>query len=141
MAHNLDTNLLRAFVAATETASMTVAANALHLTQSAVSQQVKRLEDVLGCRLFERDRRGLRLTPPGERLFGRAKRLLDLNDEMWAEMTADAVEGQVRLGAPPDLVGSFLAAVLKTYADAFPRVEVTLVCGSSPELGKALAAG
>lgn len=141
MARNLDTILLRAFVATAETASMTVAANILHLTQGAVSQQVKRLEDVLGCRLFERDRRGLRLTPPGEHLFSRAKRLLDLNDDIWAEMTANAVEGRVRLGAPSDLVGTFLAAVLKTYADAFPRVEVTLVCGSSPKLGEALAAG
>ena len=57
---------------------MTAAANALHLTQGAVSQQVKRLEEALGCSLFERDRRGLRLTRAGERLFGKGKRLLGL---------------------------------------------------------------
>ncbi len=141
MARNLDTGLLRAFVAVAETASMTVAANVLHLTQGAVSQQVKRLETVFGCCLFKRDRRGLRLTPSGERLFSRAKRLLDLNDDIWVEMTMGGVEGRVRLGAPPDLLGTHLAPVLKTYADAFPQVEVSLVCGSSPELAKALAAG
>lgn len=141
MARNLDIGLVRTFVAAAEKASMTAAANALHLTQGAVSQQVKRLEEALGCSLFERDRRGLRLTPPGERLFGRARKLLSLNDEIWAEMTTDAVEGRVRLGVPYDLVGTRLAPALKAYADAFPRVEVSLICASSPGLGEALATG
>ncbi len=141
MARNLDTGLLRAFVAVADKASITAAANALNLTQGAVSQQIKRLEELLGCGLFHRDRRGLRLTPPGERLFGRAKRLLSLNDEIWAEMTTDPVEGRVRLGVPYDLVGARLAPVLKAYAEAFPRVGVSLLCGSSPELAAALAAG
>lgn len=141
MPRNLDTGLVRTFVAVAEKASMTAAANVLHLTQGAVSQQIKRLEEALGCNLFERDRRGLRLTPPGERLFGRAKRLLSLNDGIWAEMTADAVEGRMRLGVPPDLVSTRLAPVLKGYTEAFPRVEVSLVCGSSPELADALATG
>jgi len=113
MTRNLDTGLVRTFVAVADKASMTAAANALHLTQGAVSQQVKRLEETLGCSLFERDRRGLRLTRPGERLFGQARKLLALNDEIWAEMTTVAVDGQVRLGVPPDLVGSHLAPVLK----------------------------
>lgn len=120
---------------------MTSAANALHLTQGAVGQQVKRLEDAFGRSLFERDRRGLRLTPAGERLLGRAKRLLALHDEIWAEMTDGAVEGRVRLGVPDDLVGTHLAPVLKAYVEAFSRVEVSLACGSSPELIAALAAG
>ena len=141
MTRNLDTSLIRTFVAVTDTASMTAAANALHLTQGAVSQQVKRLEEALGCSLFERDRRGLRLTLAGERLFGRARRLLSLNDEIWAEMTTDVIEGRVRLGVPPDLVGTRLGPVLKAYADAFPRVEVSLLCGPSPDLARALAAG
>lgn len=79
---NLDTALLRAFTTVAETTSMTVAANGLHLTQAAVSQQIKRLEELFGCILFERDRRGMRLTDEGERLFGKAKRLLSLNDEI-----------------------------------------------------------
>lgn len=141
MARNLDTTLVRTFVAVADKASMTAAANTLHLTQGAVSQHVKRLEDTLGCRLFERGRPGLRLTPAGERLLGQARRLLGLNDEIWAEMTASVAEGRVRLGVPPDLVGTLLAPVLKAYADAFPRVEVSLLCGPSPELAGMLAAG
>ncbi len=101
MTHNLDTGLVRTFVAVADKASMTAAANALHLTQGAVSQQVKRLEKTLGYSLFERGRRGLRLTSPGERLFSQARKLLALDDEIWAEMTAAAVGGQVRLGVPP----------------------------------------
>jgi DNA-binding transcriptional LysR family regulator len=138
---NLDTSLLRAFVAVAETAGMTAAANVLHLTQAAVSQQIKRLEEAFGAQLFERDRRGLRLTDAGERLFGRAKRLLALNDEIWTEMTAEEFTGEVRLGIPYDLVGVYLPPVLKNFAQAHPQVEITLVCRTSPELVAASEAG
>ncbi len=141
MIRNLDLALIRTFVTVADKASMTAAANALHLTQGAVSQQVKRLEEALGCSLFDRDRRGLRLTRPGERLFGKAKRLLGLNDEIWTEMAGTEVAGQVRLGVPYDLVGTLLAPVLKAYAEAYPRVEISLLCAASPDLAAALAAG
>jgi len=141
MARNLDPALLRTFVAVADRASMTAAANTLHLTQGAVSQQVRRLEDLLGAALFERDRRGLRLTRSGERLLGKARRMVGLNDELWADMTGAAVEGEVRLGGPYDLVGSCLAPILKAYADACPQVEVSLTCASSPDLASALARG
>jgi len=120
---------------------MTAAGNALHLTQGAVSQQIRRLEDLFGDTLFERDRRGLRLTAAGERLLGKARRLLVLNDEIWADMTARAVEGKVRLGAPHDLLGPCLAPVLKAYAEAYPQVEISLACAPSPNLIGALAKG
>lgn len=140
MIRNLDTALLRAFVAVTDTGSMTLAAEALHLTQAAVSQQIKRLEDGLGTLLFDRDRKGLTLTNDGERLYARAKRLLGLNDEIWAEMTTNAFEGAVRLGVPSDLVENYLPPILKGYARQHPKVDITLTCLSSPELLDALAA-
>ena len=141
MIRDLDTTLIRTFVATADKASMTAAANALHLTQGAVSQQVKRLEEVLGQSLFERDRRGLKLTRSGERLLDKARRLLQLNDEILAEIRGTVVAGQVRIGVPYDLVGTLLAPVLKAYAEAYPQVEISLVCASSPELAAALAAG
>ncbi|UCI10154.1 LysR family transcriptional regulator [Mesorhizobium sp. B1-1-8] len=141
MIRDLDTTLIRTFVTAADKASMTAAANALHLTQGAVSQQIRRLEEVLGQSLFQRDRRGLRLTRTGERLLDRGRRLLALNDEILAEARGRAVAGQVRLGVPYDLVGTLLQPVLKAYAEAHPQVEVSLVCASSPELATALAAG
>lgn len=141
MIRNLDTALLRSFVAVADRGSMTAAANALHLTQGAMSQHVKRLEETLGTTLLERARRGLKLTRSGERLLPKARRLLGLNDEIWADMRGDAVAGKVRLGVPYDLVGTLLAPVLKTYAEACPQVEISLVCASSPELAARLAAG
>ncbi len=141
MTRNLDITLVRTFVAAADSASMTVAANSLHLTQGAVSQQIRRLEETLGVPLFERERRGLRLTPAGERMLGKARRLLGMNDEIWLEMTTSALQGRVRLGVPHDLVGGTLAPVFKAYTEAWPQVEISLVCGSSPELADALADG
>ncbi|HVJ43921.1 MAG TPA: LysR substrate-binding domain-containing protein [Dongiaceae bacterium] len=141
MNRNLDIALLRSFVAVAESGSMTAAANALNLTQGAVSQQIKRLEDVLCGSLFERDRRGLKLTASGERLFGKAKRLLSLNDEICADLTADALKGRLRIGVPYDLVETRLAPVLKAFADAYPQVEISLICETSPKLAQALAGG
>ncbi|WP_425453044.1 LysR family transcriptional regulator [Bosea caraganae] len=138
---NLDIALIRTFVAVAEHASMTAAGNVLHLTQSAVSQQVKRLEETLGVALFARGKRGLAVTDAGERLLGRARRLLSLNDEIWTDMTAKVTRGSVRLGVPYDLIGTSLAPVLKAYADACPQVEISLVCNSSPRLLEALERG
>lgn len=141
MSRNIDTALLRAFVAVAETAGMTSAANVLNLTQAAVSQQIKRLEDAFGTALFTRDRRGLTLTAAGERLFGKARRLLALNDEIWADMTTPGFDGEVRLGIPYDLVTTYLPPALKSFSRAHPRVRIALECRSSPRLRDALAAG
>ena len=141
MTRNLDITLIRTFTAVADQGSMTVAANMLHMTQGAVSQQIKRLEDMLGCALFERDKRGLRLTDAGERLLGNARRLLILNDDIWADMTEQMIQGSVRLGVPYDLVGTALAPVLKSYAERHPQVEISLVCASSPELLEELEKG
>jgi DNA-binding transcriptional LysR family regulator len=141
MARNIDTSLLRAFVAVAETSGMTAAANLLNVTQAAVSQQIKRLEEAFEAQLFERERRGLRLTGAGERLFGKAKRLLALNDEIWAEMTTPVYEGEVRLGIPYDLVNSYLPPVLKSFAQAYPKIQISLECQPSVLLLEALASG
>ncbi len=141
MIRNLDTALLRAFVAVAETGGMTAAGLGLHLTQAAVSQQIRRLEELFDCILFRRDRRGLTLTDAGERLFGKAKRLLALNDEVWSEMTTPAFTGEVKLGVPFDLVGIYLPSVLKAFSRVHPQVEITLVCRTSPELLDAIASG
>jgi DNA-binding transcriptional LysR family regulator len=134
MPRNIDTALLRAFAAVAETGGMTRAAHLLNVTQAAVSQQVKRLEEAFDCRLFDRDRRGLRLTADGERLLARAQRLLALNDEVWAFMTAPDFAGEVRLGIPHDVVRAFVPPILKRFDQAWPRVRVTLVADTSPHL-------
>lgn len=141
MTRNLDIGLLRAFAIVADRRSMTAASRVLHLTQGAVSQQIARLETLAGGPLLARERRGLRLTPSGERLLGKARRLLALNDEIWTDINGGIIDGPVRLGVPYDLVGACFAPVLKAYAEACPHVELSLVCGSSDELARRLAGG
>jgi DNA-binding transcriptional LysR family regulator len=139
MPRNIDTALLRAFVAVADAGGMTAAADRLALTQAAVSQQIRRLEDAFGRRLFERDHRRIRLSPAGERLLPRARRLLALNDELWSLMTGADHEGEVRLGVPHDIVGPFLPPVLRSFDQAWPRVRVTIASSTTPQLLSALA--
>lgn len=141
MPHNLDVSLLRAFVAVVDAGGMTAAAGSLNLTQAAVSQQIKRLEETVGDALVTRDRRGMELTPAGERLYGRAKRLLSLNDEIWSEMTTPVYEGEVRLGIPSDIITTYLPTFLKGFTRRYPRVQISLHSGSSAGLRAKLAAG
>ena len=141
MTQNLDINLLRTFVAVADHGSMTVAANSLHLTQGAVSQQIKRLEESFDCSLFEREGRRLELTRIGERFLGKAKRLLGMNDEIWADMATRPLQGPLRIGVPYDLVGTCFPPIFKAFAEACPYVELSLMCATSPDLAKALASG
>lgn len=138
---NLDLSLLRTFIHVADSGSMTIAANRLHITQGAVSQQIKRLEETFGREILERSRQGLRLTDQGERLLGKARKLVRLNDEIWADMCMPEIGGQVRLGVPYDLVGTHLPGVLQTYASNYPNVDISLISGSSPQLMEALANG
>jgi DNA-binding transcriptional LysR family regulator len=140
MSRNLDLDLIRTFVAVADSGSMTVAANLLHMTQGAVSQQVKRLEDVLDCLLFVRKTRKLELSRQGEQFLVKARKLLQLNDEIWADMAAQPLRGALRVGVPYDLV-TRLAPAMKAFADAHPHVEVSLVCAASPELSEAVNSG
>ncbi|MFP8967368.1 LysR substrate-binding domain-containing protein [Pokkaliibacter sp. CJK22405] len=140
MSRNLDIALLRTFVFVADHGSMTAAGNTLHLTQSAVSQQIARLEEQTGD-LFIREKRTLRLTPNGERLLGKARRLVRLNDELWADISEDSMSGVIRLGAPYDLVGTWLTPILKHFTHAHPQVDVELVCLASPELRQAIEEG
>ncbi len=127
MRRNIDTSLLRTFVAVAETGSMTTAAKQLHLTQAAVSQQIKRLEELLERSLFEREQRRLTLTASGGMLLAKAPRLLAINDEIWATMTAPDFAGEVRLGVPHDIVSPFIAPILKSFDKAWPDVRVFIV--------------
>ncbi|MBL6954250.1 MAG: LysR family transcriptional regulator [Alphaproteobacteria bacterium] len=141
MIRNLDTSLLRAFAAVAGTGNMTASAAKLGLTQGAVSQQIRRLEETLQCALFDRSRRGLKLTKRGEQLLGPSRQLLELNDEIWNEMTAPPMRGEVRLGIPYDLITTYLPLVLEGFVEANPQIEVSLVSAASPELLDAMKKG
>lgn len=138
---NIDVALARAFVATAETGSMTAAAHLLNVTQGAISQQIKRLEDLLQKQLFDREGRQLALTAVGERLLLHARRLIALNDEIWGLMSAPDFEGVVRLGVPRDIVRPLMPPILRSFNEAWPKVRTELVCRSSPELREALSDG
>src|SRR3954469_14445239 len=99
---NLDPDLLRAFVAVAEQRSFTRAATILNRTQSAVSMQIKRLEDRLGAEVLSRTKAQVDLTAAGEGLLGYARRMLVLNDEAIGRLREHKVEGHVRLGVMDD---------------------------------------
>jgi DNA-binding transcriptional LysR family regulator len=138
---DIDTALVRAFVAVVETGSVTAAAALLNLTQAAVSQQIKRLEELFGTQLFERHHKRLALRPDGERLLTHAHKLIALNDEVWGAMSAPAYEGEVRLGVPHDIVGPYLPPILNRFDRAWPRVRVSLKCTTTPRLLELLRKG
>ena len=141
MRTDLDIALLRAFLAVVEAGGVTRAAAALGVSQAAASQQIKRLEQALDCRLFERVGRRLVLAPAGERLLAQARRLLALNDEVWSSMRTPSFEGEVRLGVPYDIIGSFVPPILRRFAKAQPRVRVSLVCEDSRIVREQLKSG
>ena len=141
MRNDLDMALVRAFLTVVEAGGVTRAAAALGVSQAAASQQIRRLEEALDCHLFERIGRRLVLAPAGERLLAQARRLLAMNDEVWSSMRTPSFEGEVRLGVPYDIVGSFVPAVLRGFAKAQPRVRVSLVCEDSKIVREALTSG
>jgi DNA-binding transcriptional LysR family regulator len=141
MPRDIDTALLRAFLTVVQTGSDTNAARLLNLTQAAVSQQIKRLEELFASPLFERSHKRLMLAPAGERLVASAERLVALNDETWGLMTTPHFEGEVRLGVPYDIVASYIPPILKRFNAVWPRVRVGLNCQDSNTLMAQLATG
>jgi DNA-binding transcriptional LysR family regulator len=141
MARNLDLSALRSFVAVADTGGVTRAAGLVNLTQSAVSMQMKRLEETLGVALFDRAPRGLTLTAAGAQLLGHARRMVAANDEVFLRLTDRAHEGEISLGVPHDLIGPVVPAVLRQMAAAFPRVRVNLVSLLTRELQVEFARG
>src|SRR5262245_18063543 len=118
----IETDLLRAFVAVADSDGFTRAAAVLHRTQSAVSIQIKRLEESVASALFQRNGRSVHLTRDGEALLSYARRILSLNDEAFATISQTRVEGAVRLGCMDDYATMVLPEILARFAADSPRV-------------------
>ncbi|MEL6218310.1 MAG: LysR family transcriptional regulator, partial [Pseudomonadota bacterium] len=126
MIRNLDLTALRSFVTVAETGGVTKAAHQLNLTQSAVSMQIKRLEDMLQQPLLDRAGRRVALTAHGEQLLGYGRRILAINDEVISRMMHTSFEGEVRFGVPTDIVYPNIPRVLRQFDREFPRVKIQL---------------
>src|SRR3954468_24115853 len=125
----LDPDLLRAFIAVAEHRSFTDAAAFLHPTQSAVSTQIKRLEDQLGLKLFVRSTTRVNLSVAGEGLVGYARRILSIGEEAIARLRQHEMAGQVRLGVMDDYGTILMPPILKAFYNSYPGIELHMETG------------
>lgn len=132
---SIDTDLLRTFAAIADHGGFTRAAEAVNLTQSAVSMQMKRLEeDVLQCALFQRQGRSVSLTAEGVVLLGYARRILKLHSEVFNTLRQPQMVGMIKIGSPDDYVMRFLPGILSRFAQDYPLINVEVHCEPSAQL-------
>lgn len=138
---SLDPDFLRTFLAISETGSFGAAGERVNKTQSTVSAQMKRLEEIIGVPLFEREGRRNVLTPDGLKLLEYAASMVRLNDEALRAFQPLAISGRLRLGAIDEYAQAFLPGTLRTFGAAHPGVQVEVVTGTSLQLRGLLAEG
>lgn len=141
LSRDLQMDWLKCFVAVIDAGSLSSAADAIHRSQSAVSMQIKKLEEAVGRRLMERNARQLRLTPDGQTLLSYARRILDLQAEVQTELTGGELTGRVRLGVPDDYAAKYLTPALRRFAPRHSGVEIELICEQSTSLIPRVARG
>lgn len=141
MARNLDVAALRSFAAIADTNGVTSAAAQMNLTQSAVSMQIKRLEETFGAKLLLREGRGVVMTPLGEQLLTYARRMISLNDETWMRLTNDDFEGDVSLGVPADIIYPHIPEILKRSTEQYPRIRIHLISSLTKTLKQRFKSG
>lgn len=138
---NIPMELLRTFAKAIEVGSFTRAAETIGRTQSAVSVQIRRLEELTRVQLFQRDAHKLVLTSEGIFMAQYAQRILALNDEALANLRQPTVSGTVRLGAPHEYTASLLPEFLGRFAQAHPNVMLEVTSDLSKSLLRRQQAG
>ncbi len=134
MASPLDLDQLQSFCAIADCGSFTEAARRVHKTQSAVSMQIKRLEERLGQQLFFREGRSIRLSEQGNELYARARRMLRINAEIMNRFSGDDLSGSIRFGVPDDYAVRLLPVILSQFQRSHPRIAVDVKCMASEEL-------
>lgn len=128
MPFHVDTLLLKSFIAVAETGSFSQAADTIGRTQSAVSLQIKRLEEGLNCSLFDRSSRSVALTEQGEIFLGYARRMIELQWEAYTRLNEPEVKGEISLGTPEDFATHYLPDILATFAKHHPHVQLNVRC-------------
>jgi DNA-binding transcriptional LysR family regulator len=130
----LDLAVLRTLLAAVESGSFAAAARRVGRSESAVSLQLKRLEEQIGEPVFVRTGRQMTLTGAGVRLVDYARRLLDLNDEALSAAAENSIEGTVKLGVPHDVAETWLPAVIAGFRRSHPSATLKVIEGRSAVL-------
>ena len=139
--HTLDIEQLRTFLAVVDTRSFTQAGDRVAKTQSAVSMQMKKLEETLGKKLFLRQGRGIEINADGQRLVGYARDILERSTEALAAFDDKALRGSVYLGTADDYAERFLPTILAGFSESNPLVEVSVVCENTFGLTSRIRSG
>jgi DNA-binding transcriptional LysR family regulator len=134
----LNLDLLRVFISVAENSGFTRAAGELHRSQSAISMQIKRLEELLGVPVFERNAKSIVLTPEGTVLIGYARRILHLVDEAFTTVSKKSHAQTVRLGCIEDYAARILPKILTAFWAEHPDVHIEVDTGDTPQLLKRL---
>ncbi len=137
----MDIDLIRTFITICETRNFTAAARDLGRTQSAISLQVKRMEDRVGRPLFRRDRSPVELTAHGRKFLPHATRILETYEEAMAEFAGETVTGSVVLGVPGNYTPRILPAVLRQFVTIHPSARVDILVEESTSLARRLQDG
>lgn len=130
----LDLALLRNFTVVARAGSISLASLQVGRTQSALSMQIQRLEDLIGQPLLHRSGSGVRLTTAGQKLLAHSDTLLARHDEILAEMCGAGLGGSLSLGCPEDYSIAFLPDLLRGFCALYPDVELRMVCAPTSEL-------
>lgn len=141
MATPLDLDQLQSFCAIADCGSFTEAARRVNKTQSAVSMQIKRLEERLGHALLSRDGRTVTLTHHGEVLYERARKMLRTNAEILDHFSDGDLAGSIRFGVPDDYAVRLLPVILSSFQRTHPRIVVDVACMASEHLLEGMRAG
>ena len=136
----LDNDHLRTLIAIAETGSFTKAAEIVHKTQSAVSMQIRRLEERIGREIFVKEGRAAKLTEDGDKLLDYAYRIIRLNDEAVGAFHHERLTGRVKLGVPDDYAERYLPQILARFTASNPGIEVMVTCEPTPGLVTSLEA-
>jgi DNA-binding transcriptional LysR family regulator len=137
----LDLDQLQSFCAIADCGSFTEAARRVNKTQSAVSMQIKRLEERLGHTLLARDGRTVTLTSRGEGLYARARKMLRINAEILDQFSDGDLSGSIRFGVPDDYAVRLLPVILSSFQRTHPKIAVDVSCMASEHLLEGMRAG
>lgn len=136
----LDSDLLQSFLVVAETGGITHAASRMHKTQSAISVQIRKLEESLATKLFRRESKGMSLTENGEQLVPEAEKVI-ANINRIKGLFNNRLSGRVRFGVPDDFNYNLLERILKNFARDYPNVTVSVRCCLSVDFPQAIKAG
>ncbi len=139
--YDVDTAFLRTFVTLAETRSFSRTGMLVGRSQSAVSGQIKKLEEIFDRQLIERDTRNVRLTQDGEKLLGYARDMIAAADALLARFRSQDISGEVRFGSPEDFTTAYLPDILAAFTDAHPQIMLHVSCALTRALIDEFEAG